>query len=376
MRMRLCRLLVLAAPLAVATVTTTAAVAAEPEPDLRALRYVERAIAWYPESSFRLLENTRYQTAQGSYRFVSIDRSCASTVLSEQPTALIDETTDSIWLGSVGQLPGEAVANNPEALKNFLSSFLPEALRSAMNLRVKVEWDSTPRRPSAVIPLSLLVDSGFGTVRRAAGVTADGRFLVMAGEAPLKEDPVAARRRLFLGSELVIWDSAAAERAAVEIVEFSDFECPACRGKWPLIQMVLGKHGSRVRHGLVSYPLTAIHPWAFRAASATWCVGAQDPQLVIPLKETFYALQKDMGVSEVTTTALDFVAGNGLDEAGFRGCYLRDPSIAAVHGQMALGNAVNVHATPTYFVNGWMVQVPDGSWFPDLVERLLAGDEP
>jgi protein-disulfide isomerase len=43
---------------------------------------------------------------------------------------------------------------------------------------------------------------------------------------------------------------------------------------------------------------------------------------------------------------------------------------------MALGNRIGVRATPTYVVNGWLVQVPDGSWFPDMVGRLIAGEEP
>jgi hypothetical protein len=35
-----------------------------------------------------------------------------------------------------------------------------------------------------------------------------------------------------------------------------------------------------------------------------------------------------------------------------------------------------VLATPTYFVNGWMIQIPEPDWFPDLVSRLAAGKEP
>ncbi len=377
MRMRFClKLTVVGLVLALFVAPSTLAADGEPEPDPRTLRFVQRSIAWYPNSTFRLVENTRYETTQGSYRYVAVERDCASRLLSETPTAVIDEATDSIWLGSVGQLPGEALGNDQQALKRFLSGFLPEALLSAMNMRASVEWDAGPRKPGAVIPLSLLVETGYGTTRRPGGVTADGRYLLMGEEMSLKDDPVAVRRRQLRSSEFVIWDRPAGGDPPVEIVEFSDLECPACKGKWPLIQSVLGRFGTSVRHGMVSYPLTTIHPWSFRAASATWCVGAQDPEAVIPFKETFYALQRDMGVSEVTPTSIDFVAGNNLDEQSFRGCYLQDSSIRAVHGQMALGNGLGVRATPTYFVNGWMVQVPDESWFPDMIERLIGGEEP
>ena len=105
-------------------------------------------------------------------------------------------------------------------------------------------------------------------------------------------------------------------------------------------------------------------------------MAGQKPEALTPLKETFYQLQRDMEVSLVTPTSVDFVAGQGLDETAFKSCYLRDTSINAVHRQMGLGNLMNVQATPTYYVNGWMIQVPNDSWFPDLVERLAEGQEP
>ncbi len=377
MRMRLCRNLMVTLALVIAGAATIGAQdAATPEPDERTVRFVRRTIAWYPDSTFKLVENTRHQTPAGPYRVVSVERTCASRLLSGQPTVLVDEATDSAWLGSIGELPFQGAGAGPEAVKTFLESFLPEALKASMGLKARVEWDVGPRRPGALIPLTLLVDTGYGEFRRPAAITADGKYVVMGSEMSLKEDPVAFRRRLFADSDLVMWDSEDSADSKVEIVEFSDLECPACKSKWPIIQMALGKHAGAIRHGMVSYPLTQIHPWSFRASSASWCIALQNPGMLIPFKEIFYSLQREMEVSFVTPTSLDFIAGRGLDEAAFRACYLKKPSIDAVHGQMSLGKALGVNSTPTYFVNGWKIQVPDGSWFPGFVERLLEGQEP
>ena len=377
MRMRLCQKLMIALGLVIAGAATVEAQdPATPEPDERTVRFVQRAIAWYPDSTFKLVENTRHQTSSGSYRIVTVERTCASRFLTGQPTVLVDETTNSAWLGSVGELPFQGVGAEPAAVKTFLESFLPDALKASMNLKVRLEWDAGPRRPSALIPLTLLVDTGYGESRRPAAITADGKYVVMASEMPLDEDPVAVRRRLFAESDLVMWDTEDGAGSKVEIVEFSDFECPACKSKWPIIQMVLGKHAGAVRHGMVSYPLTQIHPWSFRTASASWCVALQNPGALIPFKEIFYSLQREMEVSLVTPTSLDFIAGRGLDEAEFRACYLKTPSIDAVHGQISLAKKLGVNSTPTYFVNGWKIQAPDGSWFPAFVDRLLKGEEP
>ena len=377
MRMRLCQMLMVALVLMAAGAATVAGQdSVTPEPDERTVRFVQRSIAWYPDSTFKLIENTRYQTPAGPYRVVVVERTCASRLLTGRPTILVDETADTAWLGSVGELPLQGSGAEPAAIRAFVGNFLPEALKGSMNLKATVEWDAGPRRPGALMPMTLLIDTGYEKYRSPAAVTSDGKFLVMGSEMPLGEDPVAYRRRLFNDSDLVMWDTGDGAGAKVEIVEFSDFECPACKSKWPIIHAALGRHPGAIRHGLVSYPLTQIHPWAFRAASASWCVALQDPQQLSQFKETFYSLQREMEVSLVTPTSVDFVAGRGLDEAAFRTCYLRKPSIDAVHGQLSLGKTMGVNSTPTYFVNGWKIQVPDGMWFPAFVDRLIEGREP
>jgi len=345
-----------------------------PEPAPKVLRFAQRALPWYPDSTFELVENNRFQTPAGSYRVVTVERKCASQSLSGKPTFLVDEGNSLVWFGSVGQLPFKSAGVEPTGLQTFVEGFLPEALKSR-NLRVAVEWGFGPQRPGALIPFDLVVETGYGRYRRSAAVTSDGEYLVMGTNMPLDEDPVAYRKKLLSESDLVMWDSGSAAGEPLEIVEFSDLECPACRSKWPLVKELVDKHGEAVRHGMVSTPLLTIHPWAFRASCATWCVSQQDPQLLVPFKEIFYSLQREMEVSLVTPTAIDFVGGNGLGEPEFRACYLRDPSLAAVHEQLALGQRLVVQATPTYFVDGWMVQMPHSSWFPDFVNRLLAGEE-
>jgi len=349
----------------------------EPEPAPQVMRFVKRAIAWYPDSVFELVSNKRYMTPSGAYRIVEVRRTCASQVLTGSPTVIVDEVANTVRMGGIGELPPiQEAGAGPEAVRDFLSGFLPKALKESMGIKVAVEWDIGPRRPGALIPFFLVVDTGYGSYRRQAAVSADGKYLVMGSEMPLDQDPVAYRRRKLAESAVVQWDAGRTEDSAVEIVEFSDLECPACKGKWPIINMAVKKFEGRVRHGMVSFPLVMIHPWSFRAASASWCVGEQDPEALIPFKETFYGLQREMEVSLVTPTATDFVSGRGLEEQAFRECYLRPESIGAVHRQMSLGQEMNVQATPTYFVNGWKIQVPDGSWFPALVERLLDGQEP
>ncbi len=326
---------------------------------------------------FKVVADERIQTPSGSYRIVRVSRTCDNTILTGEPSVVIDEVTGIAYLGSVGELPFVESGAAPRSLRAFLEGFLPEVLQRNMNMRVRVSWDEPAGATSgAIIPFNLVVDTGYGEFPKPTAVTSDGSYLIMGAGMPLDGDPVAIRLQLFAESDYVVWDHEGGDESAVEIVEFSDLECPACKAKWSLVKGVLETNSGVVRHGMVSFPLTSIHPWAFRASSATWCIGELDEQQLIPFKELFYDLQREMEVGLVTQTSIDFVVGADLDETLFRECYLRNPSLRAVHSQLALGHEVGVNATPTYFVNGWMIQMPSPEWFPDLISRLAKGEDP
>jgi protein-disulfide isomerase len=346
-----------------------------PKQDPEMLRFIERAASWYPDSVFQLTRDQVRQTASGSYRLVTAKRSCASSYLSGLTQMMIDEVTSTAWIGTVGALPTDRNGVELKDLRSFLEGYLPDALLRVMGRKVRVHWDTGDLRPGALIPFHLWVDTGYGEYLKPAAVSADGEFLVLGAPLPLDQDPVEYRRELLRSSPLVTWDHPA-DSATVEVVEFSDFECPGCRHKWPLIELLLNQFPDKVRHGFVAFPLVTIHPWSFRAASAGWCVADQRPQDLIAIKELFYSLQREMEVAEVTPTAVDFVAANELDEERFLSCYLRPPSLDGVHAQVALGHRLGVSATPTYFVNGWLVQVPEERWLVPMVERLSEGLDP
>jgi protein-disulfide isomerase len=349
----------------------------EDVPDLRpgVLRFVKRAAPWYPDSTFEVVRNDRQQTPSGSYRVIGIDRQCESEFLSGEFAVIVDEVTKVAWIGSLARLPFSEAGIEPSALGTFLVGFLPDALKSNLRMNTSVDWSNGPYRSGALIPFWLVIDTGYGEFRKEAAATSDGEYVVLGAAFPVDKDPVAYRREILASSDVVVWDAVGDGQAKVEIVEFSDFECPACKGRWPLVKQVVEAQSSDVKHGMVSFPLTTIHPWSFRSACASWCVAGQHAEMLVPFKELFYSIQADMEVSLVTPTALDFVAGNGLDEQVFKTCYLRQPSLSAVHNQMALGHRMGVIATPTFFVNGWKVQMPSEDWFPAMIDRLLAGED-
>src|SRR5919204_656027 len=62
--------------------------------------------------------------------------------------------------------------------------------------------------------------------------------------------------------------------APVEIIEFSDFQCPYCLSAHPTVKRVLDTYGDRVRFVYRNYPLQN-HPDAKPAAEAAQCANEQ-----------------------------------------------------------------------------------------------------
>lgn len=63
--------------------------------------------------------------------------------------------------------------------------------------------------------------------------------------------------------------------AEVVLVEYSDFQCPACQQFAPIVKEVVNEYGDQLRFEYRHFPLTAIHPFAVPAARAAEAAGQQ-----------------------------------------------------------------------------------------------------
>jgi protein-disulfide isomerase len=134
--------------------------------------------------------------------------------------------------------------------------------------------------------------------------------------------------------------------AAVELVEYGDYECPFCAEALPVVKEIL----SLFHDGLVfvfrHFPLVSQHPNAWRAALAAEAAGAQHRfwEMHDHLLSHHHSLSKE--------ELWDHARALGLDMTAFEGD-LRDPSLAERVRQDALGGLHSgVTGTPTFFVNG------------------------
>jgi protein-disulfide isomerase len=134
-------------------------------------------------------------------------------------------------------------------------------------------------------------------------------------------------------------------KAAVTIVEFSDYECPFCKRGEDAVQKVVDTYGDKVRVVFRDYPLE-FHPRARPAAEAAACANAQGK--FWEYNKKLFANQTALSDDNFKTYAKDI----GLDTAKFDECYAKKPHSAAIDKDMADGAAAGVNGTPAFFING------------------------
>lgn len=138
--------------------------------------------------------------------------------------------------------------------------------------------------------------------------------------------------------------------APVTLVEFSDFQCPYCQAAAPTIKQVEQKFGDKVQIVYRQFPLTSIHPFAFKAAEASLCANEQGK--FWQMHDQMFQDQKKLSVSDLKATARQL----GLDGKKFDNCLDSGRYVEQVQNDQKEGQRIGINGTPAMFINGTIVE--------------------
>ena len=134
--------------------------------------------------------------------------------------------------------------------------------------------------------------------------------------------------------------------APVTLVEFSDFQCPFCQRVEPTLKQLRTTYGDKLRIVWKDFPLTQIHPQAFKAGEAGHCAGDQGKYW--EYHDRLFANQQALQPADLKKHAVDL----GLNAAAFGTCLDSSKYGERVRDGVSQGDRLGVNSTPTVFVNG------------------------
>lgn len=163
--------------------------------------------------------------------------------------------------------------------------------------------------------------------------------------------------------------------AKVTLIEYGDFQCPACGSYEPIVQDVLKTYGDRVLFVFRDFPLYTIHPNAGIGAQAAEAAGLQGKYW--EMHDLLYSKQNEWASAATNRIVADrfdgYAQSLGLDLNKFHEDINSDRVLSKIQKDVDGANAIGVDRTPTFYVN--LKQIPNPSSeeeFKSILDAALA----
>lgn len=163
-----------------------------------------------------------------------------------------------------------------------------------------------------------------------------------------------------------------AQDGKVTLVEFGDFQCPACGAYEPIIKQVLSDNKDTLKLVYRHFPLTQIHKNALPAAVATEAAGLQGK--FWEMHDILYDKQGEWGNAlNARDYILTYATTIGLDMQKFQTDLTNKSLEEKVLGEYKEGIRLGVQGTPSFFLNGKKLEGPlDLGKFNALIKAEVA----
>ncbi len=157
--------------------------------------------------------------------------------------------------------------------------------------------------------------------------------------------------------------------ATVTVVEFIDFECEVCRAFYPYVEQLREDYEGRIEFAVRYFPMPG-HPNSVPAALAAEAAGQQDrfEEMYARLLETQEEWHGTSGVDQAPYFR-GLADELGLDLDAYDAAVADDETVMRVAADFEDGRALGVEGTPTFFVDGEVIEL---TAFEDLERAVVA----
>lgn len=166
------------------------------------------------------------------------------------------------------------------------------------------------------------------------------------------------------------------DKASLLLIEYGDFQCPACSYYAPLVKKLFldfkGKIAVVYRH----FPLSKIHGNAVISALAAEAVGKQDKNKFWEMYDLLYKNQNDWASKsreEAIEVFLNYANSLNIDAEKFKKDLENDDLLRKMELKYEEGVKMGLSYTPTFILNGKLIQNPKNyDQFKEIIEKNIS----
>lgn len=212
-----------------------------------------------------------------------------------------------------------------------------------------ISWQIIAVRDSGVAGISEIIVSVNKGEPFHLFFAANSQMAFVGQAIPFGPNPYApARAKL----QAAAGPSRGGENPPIQIVEFSDLECPHCKAAQPIVEKLITDF-PQVRFTFQQFPLPAtIHPWAMKAAQYADCAGQMDKNAFWKYVDAIFDNQGGIALATADDKLKELATADGLNAEKIAACAASPETDARVRKSMELGQSLDVNQTPTIFING------------------------
>lgn len=163
----------------------------------------------------------------------------------------------------------------------------------------------------------------------------------------------------------------------VVLLEYGDYQCPACGSYHPLVKQVIDKYKTDISFQFKNFPLQQIHPNARAAARAAEAAAMQNK--FWEMHDLLYEQQDTWKDSTAVNSIFEAYAQQlGLDVAKYKTDFASEAVNDIINADVAAGTQAGVNSTPTFFLQGKKLDSPpqDLEGFSKIIDEAIKEANP
>jgi protein-disulfide isomerase len=146
-------------------------------------------------------------------------------------------------------------------------------------------------------------------------------------------------------------------KAKVTLIEYSDFQCPACAAYHPVVTQLLTEYKGKIFFVYRMFPLTNIHPNAKISAQAAYAAYKQNK--FFEISDLLFNNQKDWQAQpDPRGIFMDYAKTLKLDAKKFQDDMNSNEAKKYVEDSGNQATSEGINSTPTFIVNGAKISNP------------------